>query len=380
MKIKPKFSFIWIILGLLIRLVLSQIGYNHDVTAYYHVGEIVQDGQVIYAATNKFNYGFIMAYVFGACFWLNKTIGCGSIQGMHALVCLICAIFDVLIALQLNKRFGTKLAFLFLFHPISLLITGYHTQFDTIAIYLGLKCWFCLEDNKPIKQAILWLAVSLIVKHVFLLFLPWLLFYKKYNLKERIALFASPLLLFLISFGPFMIEASARAGVFAHVFSYNSFEQHSLLGILCQQIPYFDAINANIFGGKLLKYIFMLSIAVLGYFSMRKLNSKAIYIYLWALVALSSGMTDQYLAITCVTTVVFYRKPILRIFVLIATAYLIFDSRNNLSGSIHSLQYFSNNSVFVATLLSVATCQLLLFLALFKELTWPSETNHAPPP
>ena len=59
MKIKPKFSFTWIILGLLIRLGLSQIGYNHDVTAYYHVGEIVQDGQVIYGTLIDANIPFI---------------------------------------------------------------------------------------------------------------------------------------------------------------------------------------------------------------------------------------------------------------------------------------------------------------------------------
>ncbi len=359
------------LLGLILRLGLSQLGYNHDITAYYHVGEIITEGEIVYAVSNKFNYGFIMAYVFGGCFWVNKTIGYGTMQGMHALVCLICALFDLLIALQLKRRFGNTIAFFFYFNPISLLITGYHSQFDTIAIYFGLKFWFSLEDKKPLFNAAIWLGISLIIKHVFLLFLPWLLFSKQYSLKQRLVLFTTPLFVFLLSFSLFMLDPAARTGIFAHVFSYNSFEQHSLIGIICRQIPHFEHFNLHYFDGNLKKYLFMSMLSLLGYFVMQRTSTKSIYIYLWALVGLSSGMTDQYLAITCVSTAVFYRCHVLKIFVLIASSYLLFDSRNNISGSITSLQYFSTNYTIVALILSVATCQLLLVIGLIKAFIYP---------
>ena len=74
--------------GLIIRLLLSQLGYNHDIGAYNLVGSLVSEGKLIYAHTNKFNYGFIMSYVFGAFYWLNNNIFAGELQGMHLLVCL----------------------------------------------------------------------------------------------------------------------------------------------------------------------------------------------------------------------------------------------------------------------------------------------------
>jgi len=361
---KKKLWLIGIITGFLIRLLLSQVGYNYDVVSWNLVGEIVSQGEVIYAHSSRFNYGFIMSYVLGLFNWLNDLLLGGEIEGMHFLVTLLCTIFDLLITFKLKENYGKKIALLFFLNPISILITGYHSQLDNIAIYFAFLAWLFLQENKALWKVVCLLGLSLIVKHVFILFLPWLLFDQRYKIKERIFLFVAPLVIFFGSFSPFMLDTESRSGVQENVFAYQSFEENSLLYRISDKIPSFNDINETYFGHNLRKLLFMGMLTLLGIFCMRYLPENGFYIYLLGLVALSSGMSDQYLTIPCIALAVFYRNKVLWLFTIVASLYLIFDSRNNISGAIISLQQVTDSSPTLAMILSGATCQLLLILGI----------------
>jgi hypothetical protein len=363
---KKRLWLICIITGFLIRLLLSQVGYNYDVASWNLVGEIVSQGEVIYAHSSRFNYGFILSYILGLFYWLNNILLGGEIEGMHFLVALLCSIFDVLIAFKLKENYGKKVALLFFLNPISILITGYHSQLDNIAIYFAFLAWLFLQAGKAFWKVVSLLGVSLIIKHVFILFLPWLLFDRRYKIKQRLFLFVTPLVLFLGSFSPFMLDTASRTGVQENVFAYQSFEENSLLYRISDKTPNFNSINKTYFGNNGRKLLFMGILTLLGIFYMRQRPEHSFYIYLLGLVAFSSGMSDQYLTIPCIAIAVFYRNKVLWLFTIVGSLYLIFDSRNNISGAIVSLQQFTDSSPALAMILSGAVCQLLLIVGIIS--------------
>ena len=93
-----------------------------------------------------------------------------------------------------------------LLSPVSLLISGFHTQLENVAVLVGLVAWLLIREGKGKLPSLLGssvcLGVSLVAKHVLFLFPIWMLFWKPLG-KLRYRLLY-PVIAYAIFFGSFL--------------------------------------------------------------------------------------------------------------------------------------------------------------------------------
>lgn len=110
---------------------------------------------------------------------------------------------DVGIALFLRKHLGRLPATLFFLSPISIIITGYHNQFDNLAILLMLCATDALERHDEKKRDVLFIlffTLSLVMKHIFAFFIAWIVFSKSLSTRQKILYTVIPIGCFCLSF------------------------------------------------------------------------------------------------------------------------------------------------------------------------------------
>lgn len=90
------------------------------------------------------------------------------------------SLFDIGIAIILGRRFGL-IAYVFLLNPIGIMLTGYRSHMDNVAILFGLAAWeifaYRALSIKTILLSGILLGLSLSTKHILIAFLVWLLFF-----------------------------------------------------------------------------------------------------------------------------------------------------------------------------------------------------------
>jgi len=212
---KNKLLLFFIIFSFFFRFYISLLGFNFDYGSWKIVGDIIVSGKNVYEATERYSYGPFWAIILGifrylSLFFFNDWFV------FRFLVILILSITDLLIGYFLWKNISFLAFIWFLTNPISIYTTGFHNQFDNLAIVLGLIGLLLIEKNRQKIKGYLILGFSITVKHIFLFFPLWLLI-KARNKKERLLSFI-PWLVFIISFFPFLTSKKAFFGILNNVF------------------------------------------------------------------------------------------------------------------------------------------------------------------
>ncbi len=301
--------------GVLARFLVAFRGNNFDVNSYWLVGELFSNGENIYAATSRYNYGPIWFHIIG---WLFDTT---NVFSNHFLlfrlsVTALLTLVDLMIAWTLKKHWGNKVAILFFLNPISIIISGYHSQFDNLAILLGLWAVLILgekqyqQTDKHQIAGLLMLGGALMTKHIFFLFPIWLAIKQK-CWKSRILTLLIPFSLFFMSFVPYWSTGSS--GIINNVFLYKSFNNGPFWYSLAPKI-----ITDNV----PLIVLFVGTLLCLSFVFRKKSNQETFILYLVSLVVFSSAIANQYLAIA-VPFLAIYRSHLSTIFTVVATAYLL---------------------------------------------------------
>lgn len=218
-----------IIVGTAIRLYLAFCFYgNYDMESYDIVSDLVLHGQNVYNETARYNYSPIWFTILG----ILKVISSG--QPFHFavrtfLTCIDLFTLLVLVSIARLQKISYEglitVALLFYLNPVSYLISGYHGQFDNLALLFILIGIYLILTNRN-KSLILiltsWLAFStgLIIKHIVLgHYLTGINNLMKKNFYRLLALLAT-LLLFLMSFFPYW--ATGSGGIVRNVFLYGA--------------------------------------------------------------------------------------------------------------------------------------------------------------
>lgn len=129
-NISLKIYILAIVFSVIARLYLSTFGFNYDFESYKIVVKIVQGGGNVYAETSRYNYGPIWFNILNILNFFGEYFRIGLI--------LTLSLADILISCILWGK-GFKLsALLFLFSPITIFISGYHNQFDNLAVLLAM--------------------------------------------------------------------------------------------------------------------------------------------------------------------------------------------------------------------------------------------------
>lgn len=331
-----------IIASIVVKLSLASLGHNWDVGSWYVVSDLVLQGKSVYAHTFRYNYGPIWAAILGGIRGLCKWLDFDSGEGFHILIAGFLAGIDALISIALSSAYSYEAALAFLLIPVGWLTSGYHSQLDNVAVFVGLLAWLLIRRGATTRRRLVFSAVlmglSLSVKHLAIFFPIWLLFRKEWmSLRYRILYAVIAYSVFLATFLPWLGDPASRAGILGNVFRYSSNYGFSLTGLLVS-LPFtsvnsFDRFFAwvpAIPAFKALWAAMMVGFGIIVAWRQRPSPpwNDMFLCYLIAMYGLSPSIADQYTAIPLVACAVFYRFPPSWAFWVTATAALLISDTN----------------------------------------------------
>jgi hypothetical protein len=272
-----------VLAGIALRMLAATRGFNRDVVNYARVAAIAHKGLNVYAVTSDFNYGPLWFHVLHALRDLTR----GDPDSFRLAVAGLLTLADIGIFLVLAVRLSTRVALLFLFNPVSILITGYHSQFDNLALLLGMLSVLLLERREEPRRlaSLALLGLSLTLKHVLFAFPLWIAA-RETTWRRRAEAIAVPWGLFLLSFAPYWARGSR--GIVENVFLYQSWPRPLLARwLLPDDLFLFVSPSA----------IWLCVLGIGAFFDRRRALFETLLVYTAVLVAFSPAMVNQYLAI-----------------------------------------------------------------------------------
>jgi len=319
------------------KVTVAGMGNNFDVESYELVSDSVLDGKIVYAATDRYNYGPVWAYVVSGIRFAQKRLFLNDNMGVfHMQVAALLAYVDVLIAVLLAKRFSAMAGFWFLLNPVSILITGYHSQLDNLAILVGLFAALALFDRAGkrgpgMATPLVVLGLSLATKHILVFFPFWLFFRREFSLKAKMAVLTIPLAVFALGFAPFILNEGSRAGIINNVFGYSMQNMAGfyprLIGLV-MSCRFFDTVFAWVPVLSGFKFVWFVSVVAAGYLLRNVEFRYSLPLYLVSMCVFSPNPADQYLAIPLVACAIFRRSPLVWAYTAMATIYLLTSPDN----------------------------------------------------
>lgn len=315
--------------GIMLRYYVMSFGSNFDFESYTIVGELASHGKNIYAETSRYNYAFLFSWIQGFTYFLADLHSFDLFNTYRILMVSVLTLADLGIAMWLGNRYSLKLAIIFFLNPISIIITGYHNQFDNIAILFALLSISFHEESEQMQKrdwiAVLFLSLSLLTKHILFMFFAWILFHdglrNKRTWGKRLCYCVIPPLVFLCSFIPYALQSKAALqGILDNVFFYRSYNNSPLLALFLKPLGY------NV---KNLPYNFLLYAGVLlvwGLFMRKASYEKSILTYFIGMVAFSSAIANQYLIIPIVGLLVLDSGIFTYLYMIIGLIYCFFNT------------------------------------------------------
>ena len=305
------------VLGAGLRLWLATLGHNYDLESYLVVGEAGFDTNV-YAFTSRYNYGPIWWVITNIAYGVTSLLGGGTVL-FHVVVAALLTSTDAAIAWFLSRRFDLTMGLLFFLNPVTILITGFHSQFDNLALLVALLAvdrYARDPEHAGLtgrqRRALALLGVSLMIKHIAIVFPLWLAF-RRSERRARVAVIAIPFGVFLAGFLPFVWSWDR---IVDNVFLYRSDPNAPLL--------------ANVFGyGFAATWIptmfFLVAVLALGWWTRHRNAIDSLLLYTIGLVAAAPAVANQYLAIP-VAAGVRFRQWLFYAYSLAVTLFLLIDS------------------------------------------------------
>lgn len=280
-----------LVVGVFLRFLVMFRGHNFDFDSYKIVGDIADGLGNVYDQTTRYNYGPVWLTILGLFHAIATIFGEYQDMVFRVLIVGLLTATDIAIALILRKKFGLIAFIVFFLNPVSIIITGFHNQFDNLAVLVGLLGMLAMPpvgaktlQRGHIKAAII-IGLSLMIKHIFFI-LPLWLFIREKNLKIKLFMLFVPLTMFGLSFVPFAF--SGLDGILNNVFLYKSFANAPLLNALFSQ-GIVHLVSPMLF--------FLAALITTGFLTRKLPMLEAGMWYLLVLVAFSPAIANQYLAI-----------------------------------------------------------------------------------
>lgn len=271
-----------LVTGAGLRLWASRRGHNFDYESYRIVAGIMEDGGNVYAETERYNYGPIWSYVLALLQNVSELFPDPEAAFRIALVTLL-TLADVGIWAILHRRYGRIAGFVFFLNPVSIVITGFHNQFDNLAILAGLAAM--LVYSVAALPGLLLLGVSLTVKHILLAFPLWLAVKEKGWEMKLSALVVPPAVL-AVSFAPFLGEG--RSGIVSNVFLYRGHDN----------APFWHAVLPAQLQSWISPFALLAAVLVVLAFVWRRRDPvDLVLLYLLTIVLFAPAIANQYLAL-----------------------------------------------------------------------------------
>ena len=353
--------YLWLVIftGLFSRILISQQGYNWDFMSYRLVTDLFQNGEDFYI-TGRYNYAPI---------WINilsfldtlPNFNIDSFDPLRIKVVLFLSFVDLFIFFLLRKEHSFIIAAFFFLNPISIFISGFHNQFDNLAVLVGFIAILIYEKNNKnfgFYVCSLLLGVSLCVKHILFILPIWLAFKEKKFLRKVLIIFI-PYFIFLTSFSFYIPEHFDS--IVKNVFKYSSFNNGPFWYIY---MPYVVNFFISI------KILFIASLFLFGLFIKGRSLKDIFYLYLLALVVFSSATSNQYFAIPLIAIVVFWNRFYAAYTVTCVLLFLVDDSALKIEWLVNIFDFNFTHSRYLYHVII-----FILSIGLFETLLGKKKTN-----
>lgn len=291
-----------VMVAIAIRCFFSLQTDNADIQAFYSFYQVLQNHGNLYVDAPTYDYAPLWSYVLWAVGSVHSYLGLKSISSFHFLVCFVLSLVDVGIATLLVWAYGRRTGLLFLLNPLTILLTGVHSQFDNVAVFFGFAAYLILDRWKTSALSRAWMAafllgVSLSFKHLLIFFPVWLFLGEcRWKKREGWVLLLVPYGLWIGSFFLLAHDGNAWAGVLRNVFLYAPIAPgwpEAPLMILQNWMGVHFAWTAYAFERFLLTTVLL----AMGFWVSRRKNANGWMLYLSAWVGFSPVVSTQYLAI-----------------------------------------------------------------------------------
>lgn len=293
--------------SLALKLTLATQGHNYDLDSFGIVASLILHGKSVYANTSRFNYGPVWGFILAGLKQLSTLLPAMGGEAFHVAVAAFLGVTDVALAaiLSANYRYGAGIFFLCC--PGTILLAGYHSQFENFALLAGLASWLLIRSGAIAPRRLVFAAalqgLSLVIKHVLFLFPIWVFFWPPLGTwRKRLAYVVIAYGIFGLSFLPWMLDPSSRAGIFHNVFLYRSEFNLSLSRLLVSIHPFAAVSPAT---SAVLTLGWMAVVIAAGMIVGRG-KGDLFPMYLLAMFAFSPALMDQYLAIPLLASAIFY--------------------------------------------------------------------------
>jgi hypothetical protein len=328
----PK-KYLWlatIFVGTLARIVIARLGHNQDFNSWTINAAVLRDGGSVYSGDVPYGYGP---------FWMFVLRFADLIQNLfpdnrkifRLVIILILTLADLLIAAIIARKFSHYAALLFFLNPISIIISGYHNQFDNIAILAALVAvmYFDSEPSES-KSRNLYLGLALIglslaVKQILLFFPVWL-FFRNGTFKQRVTRGAMPYVVYIACFIPWATSIARIEIIFEEIF----LQRRGRSGILLNLFgaDWAGTIEGSIYSDLIRKVVFaswVLGVLAFGWIMRNRSLFHSLIVYLLLMVGLAPAFSQQQLILPLIALFV-YATIELKIFYLLTLLFMIQNS------------------------------------------------------
>lgn len=284
--------------SLALQLILATQGHNYDMESWGIVASLVLHGKSVYANTTRFNYGPIWAYILAGLEQLSASLPAMGGEAFHVTVAAFLGLADMALAALLAAQYGLGAGLFLLCCPATILLTGYHSQFEDFALLAGLASWLLIRRGgvPPLRLALAagLLGISLVIKHILFLFPVWVLFWPKLgSWRKRVAYVVIAYGIFALSFLPWIVDPPSRAGIYHQVFQYRSYFGFSLSRLIVSV----DPMNRTSPAASAVLTLGWLAVLVAAGVVLPRRLDNIFPMYLLTMFAFSPALTDQYLAV-----------------------------------------------------------------------------------
>jgi hypothetical protein len=356
-----------------LKLLLAAQGHNHDLVSYGIVASLVQAGQNVYAHTTRYNYAPLWACLLAGLKQVSDGLPFAGPEKFHLTVAGFLAVADVAIAAILASAYSYGAGLFFLCSPVIVLLTGYHSQFDDLALLFGLVSWLLIRRG-PVTPARIALAgllggISLGLKQVLFLFPVWVLFWPGLGrIRRRIGYTVIAYGFFALSFLPWATNPPSRAGIVQNVFRYRS---ESLLSAIRMLVPRRLLTPASGGESTVLMLVWIVVLIGAGLVVARRDKGELLPMYLLVMFGCSPALVDQYLAIPMLACAILFTSWPVAALTGTATLALLTSPANFLRVPV--------NIVYFACMPATQICSVALFV---KQMKTPvlSPKNELPAP
>ncbi|MCB4756391.1 MAG: hypothetical protein LHV69_05050 [Elusimicrobia bacterium] len=198
-----------ILVGISLRLTLASVFYgNYDQWSWDIVADLIHRGKNVYLYTDRYRYTPLWAYLlalFNKGAFLTGLPLHTWVRGFLTLVDINIAVLLGLIHHQISSSKNWKSSYIYLLNPVAILLTGYHGQFDNLAILpLLLAVYIYSRQRHSPPFLTLWIlgTLSLTIKHI-TTFGVWMFFvYISPTYRRAFLLMACSAAVFLLSLFP----------------------------------------------------------------------------------------------------------------------------------------------------------------------------------